>query len=143
MLHDLNGRREWDLPNRDTPRVRCVMPWEVAEKRTIMASARPGRCESPYQADATGVRSSQWIAANRGRCRPRRVSRGPCAQRDECLTVCGCMDIVHAQQLLKAWRHDYNHQRPHGALGHLPPSEYVEHSQQHDTDATRLRLSTV
>jgi len=27
--------------------------------------------------------------------------------------------IAHAQQLIEAWRHDYNQQRPHGALGQL------------------------
>ena len=49
--------------------------------------------------------------------------------RDECLNVYSFVDVAHAQQLLDTWRHDYNHQRPHGALGHLTPSEYVARSQ--------------
>ena len=63
--------------------------------------------------------------------------------RDECLNVHSFVDLAHAQALLDAWRHDYNHQRPHGALGHLTPSEYVERSQRQDTEAARLQLSAV
>lgn len=63
--------------------------------------------------------------------------------RDECLNVHSFVDLAHAQALLDAWRHDYNHQRPHGALGHLTPSEYVERSQQQDPEAARLQLSAV
>ena len=63
--------------------------------------------------------------------------------RDECLNVHSFVDITHARQLLNTWRHDYNHQRPHGALGHLTPSEYVARSQQHDTEAARLQRSAV
>ena len=63
--------------------------------------------------------------------------------RDECLNVYSFTDVGHAQQLLDAWRLDYNHRRPHGALGHLTPSEYVERSQQHNPEATSLQLSAV
>ena len=63
--------------------------------------------------------------------------------RDECLNVHSCVDINHARQLLNTWRHDYNHQRPHGARGHLTPSEYVARNQQTDTDVARLQLSAV
>ena len=63
--------------------------------------------------------------------------------RDECLNARSYVDITHARQLLNTWRHDYNHQRPHGALGHLTPSEYVERSQQQDPEAARLQLSAV
>jgi putative transposase len=38
--------------------------------------------------------------------------------RDECLNVHSFESIAHAQKLIEAWRHDYNHLRPHGALGH-------------------------
>ncbi len=63
--------------------------------------------------------------------------------RDECRNVYSFVDIAHAQQLLDAWRHDHNHRRPHGGLCHLTPSEYVERSQQYDTEAARLQLSAV
>jgi putative transposase len=35
------------------------------------------------------------------------------------------VSIAHAHALIEAWRHDYNHQRPHGAFGQLTPSEYA------------------
>ena len=63
--------------------------------------------------------------------------------RDECLNMYSFVDVAHAQQLLDTWRHDYNPHRPHGALGHLTPSEYVERSQQHGTAAANLQLSAV
>lgn len=45
--------------------------------------------------------------------------------RDECLNVNEFESIEHARQKIEAWRIDYNEQRPHGALGHLTPSEYA------------------
>lgn len=63
--------------------------------------------------------------------------------RDECLNVHTFVDVHHAQQLLEAWRHDYNHHRPHCALGHLTPSEYVERSQPPRLDAARFQQSAV
>ena len=53
------------------------------------------------------------------------------------------LDMAHAQRVLDSWRHDYNHKRPHGALGHLTPSEYVQRSQQHGTEAARVQLAAV
>jgi len=49
--------------------------------------------------------------------------------RDECLNVYGFESIAHAQALIEAWRRDYNEHRPHGALGHLTPSEYAAQGQ--------------
>jgi putative transposase len=63
--------------------------------------------------------------------------------RDECLNVHSFMDMAHAQRVLDGWRHDYNHKRPHGALGYLTPSEYVARSHQHGTEAARFQLSAV
>ncbi|MFN9453432.1 MAG: integrase core domain-containing protein [Gemmatimonadota bacterium] len=39
--------------------------------------------------------------------------------------------MTHAQQVIAAWRTDYNEARPHGALGHLPPKEFAESRQAH------------
>jgi transposase InsO family protein len=33
--------------------------------------------------------------------------------------------IEDARAKIEAWRVDYNERRPHGALGHLTPNEYV------------------
>jgi len=34
--------------------------------------------------------------------------------------------LNHVKEVLKAWRQDYNHCRPHGSLGHLTPSEFAK-----------------
>ncbi len=39
--------------------------------------------------------------------------------RDECLNAFEFVSLADAQQRIEAWRQDYNHQRPHGALGLL------------------------
>ena len=46
--------------------------------------------------------------------------------RDECLNCNEFESLADAQSRIEAWRIDYNHQRPHGALGHLTPKEFVE-----------------
>jgi putative transposase len=43
------------------------------------------------------------------------------------------LDEVRA--VLKAWRHDYNHCRPHGSLGNLTPSEYGSRRSEVDPEA--------
>jgi putative transposase len=50
--------------------------------------------------------------------------------RDECLNVTEFTSIEHAKAHIEAWRIDYNEHRPHGALGHLTPSEYAKRGQQ-------------
>jgi len=50
--------------------------------------------------------------------------------RDECLNITQFGDIVHARQVIAAWRTDYNEARPHGSLGQLTPMEFAESRQQ-------------
>lgn len=45
--------------------------------------------------------------------------------RAECLNRYTFVDGQEAQQLLEAWRQEYNHERPHSALGYLSPSVYA------------------
>ena len=49
--------------------------------------------------------------------------------RDECLNVHQFASIADAQARIEAWRLDYNQRRPHGSLGHLTPSEFLEQRQ--------------
>ena len=63
--------------------------------------------------------------------------------RDECLNVYSFESIAHAQAVISTWRHDYNHHRPHGALGHLTPSEYAERRQQPTSEVAPLQLAPV
>ena len=45
--------------------------------------------------------------------------------RDECLNCNEFESLADAQSRIEAWRMDYNYQRPHSALGHLTPKEYI------------------
>jgi len=42
--------------------------------------------------------------------------------RDECLNEEVFNSLGHARQVLARWRHDYNHVRPHTAIGGIPPA---------------------
>jgi putative transposase len=58
--------------------------------------------------------------------------------RDECLNVNEFVSIDEARQRIEAWRVDYNEHRPHGALGHLTPSEYVKAGQKRSAEAANF-----
>lgn len=45
--------------------------------------------------------------------------------RDECLNESWFTDLPDARRRLDDWRHDYNHVRPHSALGNRTPTEYA------------------
>lgn len=58
--------------------------------------------------------------------------------RDECLNVNEFATLGEAREVLRAWRYDYNHHRPHGSLGKLTPSEYATNGQKTDQEAQKL-----
>jgi putative transposase len=45
--------------------------------------------------------------------------------RDECLSQNWYTSLEDAQQIIEAWRTDYNSVRPHSSLGYLTPEEYA------------------
>jgi putative transposase len=45
--------------------------------------------------------------------------------RNECLNEHLFLTLAEARQTIDAWRHDYNHLRPHSSLGALTPTEFV------------------
>src|SRR5262249_20414441 len=61
--------------------------------------------------------------------------------RDGCLNVHQFVSLEDAREKIEAWRLDYNQQRPHSALGHLTPSEFVTHRQEARTRKWRLALA--
>lgn len=44
---------------------------------------------------------------------------------DECLNVHWFETLDQARATIESWRTDYNEQRPHSALGNVPPAAYV------------------
>jgi len=46
--------------------------------------------------------------------------------RDECLNETLFASLSHARAILMAWKHDYNHLRPHSAHGGATPIEFAE-----------------
>lgn len=68
------------------------------------------------------VRRRKRLSLHRGGCANPSTER----LRDECLNVNEFESIEQAREKIEAWRVDYNEQRPHGALGHLTPSEYAK-----------------
>jgi putative transposase len=53
--------------------------------------------------------------------------------RDECLNVHQFVSLAEARAKIEAWRRDNNQARPHSALGHLTPSEFLSQGQDHRT----------
>ena len=45
--------------------------------------------------------------------------------RDECLNEHVFLTLAEARRTIAAWRHDYNHSRPHSRLGALTPVEFA------------------
>jgi putative transposase len=56
---------------------------------------------------------------------------------DECLNVHEFATLDEARAVLTAWRHDYNHHRPHGSLARLTPSEFAMKGQKTDPEAPK------
>jgi putative transposase len=46
--------------------------------------------------------------------------------RDECLNEHWFRSLAEAKAIIEAWRHDYNHVRPHSSLGYKTPKEFIE-----------------
>lgn len=58
--------------------------------------------------------------------------------RDEFLNVNGFVTLHDVREKLKAWQDDYNNHRPHGSLGRLTPSEFVNRRSVQSEEATGL-----
>jgi transposase InsO family protein len=47
--------------------------------------------------------------------------------RDECLNMHVFVDGRHAQEVVEAWRREYNELRPHSSLNYMTPAEFTAH----------------
>jgi putative transposase len=45
--------------------------------------------------------------------------------RDECLNINIFWSLAHARVVIGDWKYQYNHHRPHSALGYQPPARYA------------------
>ncbi len=45
--------------------------------------------------------------------------------RDECLNLHWFRSLTHAREEIDRWRHHYNTERPHSALGYQTPTEFL------------------
>jgi putative transposase len=45
--------------------------------------------------------------------------------RDECLNDTLFSTLTEARSAITSWKEDYNHHRPHSALGNMPPAEFA------------------
>ena len=45
--------------------------------------------------------------------------------RDECLNDTLFSTLSEARSAINSWKEDYNHHRPHSALGNMPPAEFA------------------
>ena len=55
--------------------------------------------------------------------------------RDECLNEHLFRSVRHAREIIKAWRIDYNHARPHTSLAGLTPAEFAKRSNEDEPRA--------
>ena len=51
--------------------------------------------------------------------------------RDECLNETLFVSLAHARSVLRLWRDDYNHARPHSGVGGLTPADAARRVVQH------------
>jgi len=59
--------------------------------------------------------------------------------RDECLNMHVFLDGRHAQEVVAAWRNEYNQERPHSSLNYMTPAEFAAHCRNSGRPTASLR----
>ena len=59
--------------------------------------------------------------------------------RDECLNMHVFTDGHHAQEVVEAWRNEYNEERPHSSLDYMTPAEFAAHCRNSSRPTASLR----
>jgi len=59
--------------------------------------------------------------------------------RDECLNMHVFHDGRHAQEVVEAWRREYNEERPHSSLNYMTPAEFAAHCRNSGRPTASLR----
>jgi transposase InsO family protein len=60
--------------------------------------------------------------------------------RDECLNMHLFTDVRNAQDVVEAWRKEYNEQRPHSSLNYMTPAEFATHCRNSGQPTASLRF---
>jgi len=82
------------------------------EHNVTMDFSRPGRpTDNPFIESFNGSFRGPSIARTR---------------RNECLNIHWFLSLQDAREKIENWRVDYNHFRPHSALGNIPPRQFAE-----------------
>ena len=124
----------------------------LALARASLHRALPRSITVDHGTEFTSRALDQWAWENRVQLdftRPGKpTDNGLCESfngrlRDECLNVNEFESIDHARHKIEAWRVDYNEQRPHGALGHLTPSEFPDAGRKAAPEVAELQLKIV
>jgi hypothetical protein len=63
--------------------------------------------------------------------------------RDECLNEPWFLTRQEAQLVIEAWRREYNEERTHSAIGHLTPTEFINHHHNQPQTAQESTLLAV
>src|SRR3546814_3373386 len=80
------------------------------------------------QKTAYELRISDWISDV---CSSDLVESFNGRLRDECLNETLFVSLGHARSVLRLWRDDYNHVRPHSGVGGLTPADAARRVVQH------------
>jgi len=59
--------------------------------------------------------------------------------RDECLNMHVFLDGRHAQEVVEAWRNEYNEEHPHSSLNYMTPAEFAAHCRNSGRPTASLR----
>jgi putative transposase len=62
--------------------------------------------------------------------------------RDECLSQHWFASLSHMRSVIDNWRDDYNHHRPHSALGYVPPAVFAARCRQRAGGTAQTPAST-
>jgi putative transposase len=110
----------------------------VRELEAIIAQRGcPAMCVSDNGTELTGMAILRWCQEKRIEWHyiaPGKPTQNAFIEsfngrlRDELLNETLFTSLAQARVLLTAWKTDYNHVRPHSALGNLPPTEYADRS---------------
>lgn len=118
-----------------------MIPDQVRDQRQRHRADQPGDPE-------VGAGAAHRVALHRSRQGSPELVEGPQQNgyvesfngrlRDECLNETLFVSLGHARSVLRLWRDDYNHVRPHSGIGGLTPADAARRVVQ---PRPRLRLT--